>query len=110
MGMRSLVLLFALILAISSQASAFWGDADSDGDGVKDSEDADDDNDGLLDVEELVWSSILLKSHGCGKASIGPAPDSSPLLIHKRIGVDQLPGDRDLVLDLHSAQVSVYLE
>ena len=28
------------------------GDADSDGDGVKDSEDADDDNDGLLDVED----------------------------------------------------------
>merc|ERR1719153_469118 len=60
--------------------------------------------------KDLVWSCVLLKSHGCGKASIGPAPDSSPLLVHVRIGCDQVPGDRYLVLDLNSAQVSVHLE
>jgi hypothetical protein len=35
-----------------NQIALLIGDADSDGDGLKDSEDGDDDNDGLLDVED----------------------------------------------------------
>merc|ERR1711872_603870 len=44
--MKSSVL-FLLFLLVAGPVSAFWGDADSDGDGIKDSADDDDDNDGL---------------------------------------------------------------
>merc|ERR1712025_1529881 len=37
------------IIGFVSSVFVFWGDADSDGDGIKDSADDDDDNDGLLD-------------------------------------------------------------
>merc|ERR1711899_321981 len=47
--MRSLSALICLFLLVAGPAAAFWGDADSDGDGIKDSVDDDDDNDGLLD-------------------------------------------------------------
>merc|ERR1712002_1370196 len=51
--MKSLVLLLCLFLACGPLVSGlFWGDADSDGDGVNDANDDDDDNDGLLDVED----------------------------------------------------------
>merc|ERR1712133_332622 len=43
--MKSSVL-FLLFLLVAGPVSAFWGDADSDGDGIKDSADEDDDNDG----------------------------------------------------------------
>merc|ERR1712002_545373 len=50
--MKSLVLILCLFLACGPLVSGlFWGDADSDGDGVNDANDDDDDNDGLLDVE-----------------------------------------------------------
>merc|ERR1712241_1546858 len=47
--MRTSAWLLALLLlaAVAGPAAAFWGDADSDGDGMNDA--ADDDNDGLLD-------------------------------------------------------------
>merc|ERR1711868_176966 len=47
--MRTLSALICLFLLVAGPAAAFWGDADSDGDGIKDSVDDDDDNDGLLD-------------------------------------------------------------
>merc|ERR1712029_657144 len=47
--MRSVTSIFLLFLLVAGPVSAFWGDADSDGDGIKDSADDDDDNDGLLD-------------------------------------------------------------
>merc|ERR1712147_543092 len=47
--MRTLSALLCLVLLVAGPAAAFWGDADSDGDGIKDSVDDDDDNDGLLD-------------------------------------------------------------
>merc|ERR1711970_418694 len=50
--MKSLVLLLALLLVSGPLVSAWWGDNDSDGDGIKDAEDDDDDNDGLLDVND----------------------------------------------------------
>merc|ERR1712179_779494 len=50
-AMKSLLLLLSLLLA-GPLVSAWWGDADSDGDGIIDAEDDDDDNDGLLDVED----------------------------------------------------------
>merc|ERR1712033_139416 len=51
--MKSLVLILCLFLACGPLVSGlFWGDADSDGDGVNDANDDDDDNDGLLDVED----------------------------------------------------------
>merc|ERR1712087_1037901 len=44
---------FACLLLVSGPlVSAWWGDNDSDGDGIKDAEDDDDDNDGLLDVND----------------------------------------------------------
>merc|ERR1712227_751795 len=50
--MKSLVLLLGLLLVSGPLVSAWWGDNDSDGDGIKDAEDDDDDNDGLLDVND----------------------------------------------------------
>merc|ERR1712002_1349600 len=50
--MRSFFALCFVLLFVSGPVSAFWGDADSDGDGIKDSADDDDDNDGLLDTED----------------------------------------------------------
>merc|ERR1712037_985863 len=49
--MKSLILLLGLLLVSGPLVSAWWGDNDSDGDGIKDAED-DDDNDGLLDVND----------------------------------------------------------
>merc|ERR1719193_1443425 len=46
--MKSLVLLLGLLLVSGPLVSAWWGDNDSDGDGIKDAED----NDGLLDVND----------------------------------------------------------
>merc|ERR1711936_891967 len=51
--MRTLSALICLFLLVAGPAAAFWGDADSDGDGIKDSADDDDDNDGLLDTEDI---------------------------------------------------------
>jgi len=50
--MKSLVFLLSLLLVTGPLVSAFWGDADSDGDGINDANDDDDDNDGLADVED----------------------------------------------------------
>merc|ERR1711950_7760 len=50
--MKSLILLLGLLLISGPLVSAWWGDNDSDGDGIKDAEDDDDDNDGLLDVND----------------------------------------------------------
>merc|ERR1712192_372789 len=50
--MKSLVLLLGLLLVSGPLVSAWWGDNDSDGDGIKDAEDDDDDNDGLLDLND----------------------------------------------------------
>merc|ERR1711939_369267 len=50
--MKSIVLLLGLLLVSGPLVSAWWGDNDSDGDGIKDAEDDDDDNDGLLDVND----------------------------------------------------------
>merc|ERR1719342_603786 len=50
--MKSLVLLLGLLLVSGPLVSAWWGDNDSDGDGIKDAEDDDDDNDGFLDVND----------------------------------------------------------
>merc|ERR1711862_33402 len=50
--MKSLVLLLGLLIVSGPLVSAWWGDNDSDGDGIKDAEDDDDDNDGLLDVND----------------------------------------------------------
>merc|ERR1712158_15938 len=50
--MKSLVLLLGLLLVSGPLVSAWWGDNDSDGDGIKDAGDDDDDNDGLLDVND----------------------------------------------------------
>merc|ERR1711936_1422583 len=50
--MKSLVLLLGLLIVSGPLVSAWWGDNDSDGDGIKDAEDGDDDNDGLLDVND----------------------------------------------------------
>merc|ERR1719153_1294908 len=50
--MKSLVLLLGLLLVSGPLVSAWWGDNDSDGDGIKDAEDDDDDNEGLLDVND----------------------------------------------------------
>merc|ERR1712227_318059 len=47
--MRSVTSLFLLFLLVVGPTAAFWGDADSDGDGISDAADDDDDNDGLLD-------------------------------------------------------------
>merc|ERR1711955_60900 len=47
--MKSVVSFFLLFLLVVGPTAAFWVDADSDGDGIKDSADDDDDNDGLLD-------------------------------------------------------------
>merc|ERR1711862_866740 len=44
--MRTLSALICLFLLVAGPAAAFWGDADSDGDGIKDSVDDDEDNDG----------------------------------------------------------------
>merc|ERR1711936_758698 len=49
--MKSLVLLLGLLLVSGPLVSAWWGDNDSDGDGIKDAED-DDDGDGVLDGDE----------------------------------------------------------
>merc|ERR1712192_79081 len=49
--MKSLVLLLGLLLVSGPLVSAWWGDNDSDGDGIKDAED-DDDGDGILDEDE----------------------------------------------------------
>merc|ERR1711862_384590 len=51
--MRSVTSIFLLFLLVVGPTAAFWGDADSDGDGIKDSADDDDDNDGLLDSEDI---------------------------------------------------------
>merc|ERR1712173_371947 len=48
--MKSLVLLLSLLLVSGPLVSAWWGDNDSDGDGIKDDED--DDGDGILDEDE----------------------------------------------------------
>merc|ERR1712227_417847 len=48
--MRSVTSIFLLFLLVVGPTAAFWGDADSDGDGIKDS--ADDDGDGTLDGDE----------------------------------------------------------
>merc|ERR1712080_28824 len=49
--MKSLILLLCLFLATGPLVSGlFWGDADSDGDGVNDAND--DDGDGILDGDE----------------------------------------------------------
>merc|ERR1711936_200316 len=45
-------LLFLVLLFVSGPVAAFWGNADSDGDGIKDAVDDDDDNDGLLDTDD----------------------------------------------------------
>merc|ERR1719382_1482176 len=50
--MKSLVLLLGLLLVSGPLVSAWWGDNDSDGDGIKDAEDDDDDGDGILDGDE----------------------------------------------------------
>eukprot|EP00091_Calanus_sinicus_P024787 TRINITY_DN908_c1_g1_i3.p1 TRINITY_DN908_c1_g1~~TRINITY_DN908_c1_g1_i3.p1 ORF type:complete len:147 (-),score=49.60 TRINITY_DN908_c1_g1_i3:18-458(-) len=50
--MKSFLVLCLVLLFASGPASAFWGDADSDGDGINDAADDDDDNDGLLDTED----------------------------------------------------------
>merc|ERR1712233_192515 len=50
--MKSLVLLLGLLIVSGPLVSAWWGDNDSDGDGIKGAEDDDDDNDGLLDVND----------------------------------------------------------
>ena len=39
------------------------GDADSDGDGIKDSADDDDDNDGLLDNGTFIYYILYIISH-----------------------------------------------
>merc|ERR1712114_149828 len=44
--MRSVTSIFLLFLLVVGPTAAFWGDADSDGDGIKDSADDDDDHDG----------------------------------------------------------------
>merc|ERR1712147_608703 len=44
--MRTLSALICLFLLVAGPSAAFWGDADSDGDGIKDSADDDDDHDG----------------------------------------------------------------
>ena len=43
---------------MSSLVSAgWWGDNDSDGDGMKDAVDDDDDNDGIPDHSKILWNS-----------------------------------------------------
>merc|ERR1712114_32159 len=51
--MRSVTSIFLLFLLVVGPTAAFWGDADSDGDGIKDSaDDNDDDGDGIKDEDE----------------------------------------------------------
>jgi len=46
------VLLLLGLLFITGPVLSYWGDVDSDGDGLTDDVDDDDDNDGLLDNED----------------------------------------------------------
>merc|ERR1712002_122568 len=52
--MKNLIILLGLLLVTGPFVSAgWWGDNDSDGDGLNDAaEDDDDDGDGILDVDE----------------------------------------------------------
>merc|ERR1712121_425559 len=51
--MKNLVILLGLLLVTGPFVSAgWWGDNDSDGDGLNDAADDDDDGDGILDVDE----------------------------------------------------------
>merc|ERR1712042_224557 len=51
--MKNLIILLGLLLVTGPFVSAgWWGDNDSDGDGLNDAADDDDDGDGILDVDE----------------------------------------------------------
>lgn len=50
--MNKLILLFGLVLLTSQVDAGFWGDVDSDQDGLTDAVDDDDDNDGIPDTRE----------------------------------------------------------
>merc|ERR1712058_181612 len=51
--MRNLIILLGLLLVTGPFVSAgWWGDNDSDGDGLNDAADDDDDNDGIPDTED----------------------------------------------------------
>ena len=52
--MDRLALLLGLALLCGLATAGWWGDVDSDGDGLTDEVDDDDDNDGLLDTGEYL--------------------------------------------------------
>merc|ERR1719382_1129487 len=50
--MDRLAILLGVFLLCGLATAGWWGDVDSDGDGLTDEVDDDDDNDGLLDTED----------------------------------------------------------
>ena len=51
--MKTILLLLGLVLLSSFVTAGWWGDNDSDGDGMKDAVDDDDDNDGIPDHSKM---------------------------------------------------------
>ena len=51
--MKTILLLLGLVMLGSLVTAGWWGDNDSDGDGMKDAVDDDDDNDGIPDHSKM---------------------------------------------------------